>query len=111
VDSSWYRAQEVLHTRLVAHMKFTGALIVDVLRTHPTIIIGGIVQENPFFVPPDGFLRESVNAAPAQTDRMQPVTEIDGPAVQALGEIKRLRGCINNLIGIPSLLLGEFPGI
>ena len=28
------------------------------MRTHPMVIIGGILQENPFFVPPDEFLRE-----------------------------------------------------
>jgi hypothetical protein len=28
------------------------------MRTHPMIIISGILQENPFFVPPDEFLRE-----------------------------------------------------
>jgi hypothetical protein len=28
------------------------------MRTHPMIIIGGILQENAFFVPPDEFLRE-----------------------------------------------------
>ena len=27
-------------------------------RTHPMVIIGGILQENPFFVPSDEFLRE-----------------------------------------------------
>ncbi len=30
----------------------------DIMRTHPMIIIGGILQENPFFVPPDEFLRK-----------------------------------------------------
>ena len=30
----------------------------DVLRTHPMVIIGGALQQNPFFVPPDEFLRE-----------------------------------------------------
>jgi hypothetical protein len=30
----------------------------DVLRTHPMVIIGGVLQQNPFFVPPDEFLRE-----------------------------------------------------
>lgn len=38
--------------------RFSGAVIVDILRTHPMVIIGGILQENPFFVPPDEFLRE-----------------------------------------------------
>ncbi len=28
------------------------------MRTHPMIIIGGLLQENPFFVPPEEFLRE-----------------------------------------------------
>jgi hypothetical protein len=30
----------------------------DAMRVHPAVIIGGILQENPFFVPPDEFLRE-----------------------------------------------------
>jgi hypothetical protein len=33
--------------------KFGGEIVVDVMRTHPMIIIGGILQENSFFVPPD----------------------------------------------------------
>lgn len=38
--------------------KFTGDVVVDVMRTHPMIIIGGILQENPFYVPPKKFLQE-----------------------------------------------------
>jgi hypothetical protein len=38
--------------------KHSGAFLIDVMRTHPMIIIGGILQENPFYVPPDEFLRE-----------------------------------------------------
>jgi hypothetical protein len=30
----------------------------DILRTHPMVIIGGILRENHFFVPPDEMLRE-----------------------------------------------------
>ena len=36
------------------------------MRTHPMIIIGGIVQENPFFVPPDEFLREMAQRGATQ---------------------------------------------
>lgn len=36
--------------------KFGGDLVLDMLRTHPMVIIGGLLQENPFFVPPDEFL-------------------------------------------------------
>jgi len=32
--------------------------VVDIMRTHPMIIIGGILQRNPFFVPPEEFLPE-----------------------------------------------------
>ena len=38
--------------------RFRGDVVVDVMRTHPLVIVGGILQENPFFVPPDEFLRE-----------------------------------------------------
>jgi MEDS: MEthanogen/methylotroph, DcmR Sensory domain len=38
--------------------KFDGAFVVDILRTHPMVLIGGILQENPFFVPPSEFLGE-----------------------------------------------------
>jgi len=37
---------------------FGGDVVVEIMRTHPMIIIGGILQENPFFVPPNEFLRE-----------------------------------------------------
>ena len=38
--------------------KFGGDAVIDVMRTHPMIVIGGILQQNPFFVPPEQFLRE-----------------------------------------------------
>lgn len=38
--------------------RFRGDIVVDVMRTHPLIIIAGVLQENPFFVPPDKFLQQ-----------------------------------------------------
>ena len=38
--------------------RFGGATMMDMLRTHPTVILGSAVMENPFFVPPDRFLQE-----------------------------------------------------
>src|SRR5260370_1602101 len=38
--------------------KFRATFVMDALRTHPVVIIGGILQENPFFIPPDQFLVE-----------------------------------------------------
>jgi hypothetical protein len=38
--------------------KFGGDTVIDIMRTHPMVIIGGILQQNPFFVPPEEFLQE-----------------------------------------------------
>ncbi len=38
--------------------KFSASVVMDIMRTHPVVIIGGLLQENPFFVPPDQFLLE-----------------------------------------------------
>ena len=37
---------------------FSASLMMDMLRVHPAVIVGGVLQENPFFVPPDQFLLE-----------------------------------------------------
>ena len=37
---------------------FSGDAVIDIMRTHPMVIIGGILQQNPFFVPPEEFLQE-----------------------------------------------------
>jgi len=47
--------------------KFGGDTVVDIMRTHPMIIIGGILQHNPFFVPPEQFLRELRERSTGQT--------------------------------------------
>jgi hypothetical protein len=38
--------------------KFGAGVMMDVLRTHPLVIIGGFLHENPFFVQPDELLGE-----------------------------------------------------
>ena len=38
--------------------KFGGDTVIDIMRTHPLVIIGGILQENPFFGPPEQLLPE-----------------------------------------------------
>lgn len=38
--------------------QFGGDAVIDIMRTHPMVIIGGILQHNPFFLPPDQFLQE-----------------------------------------------------
>jgi MEDS: MEthanogen/methylotroph, DcmR Sensory domain len=38
--------------------QFGASVAMDIMRTHPLVIIGGLLRENPFFVPPDQFLSE-----------------------------------------------------
>ena len=52
--------------------KFGGDTVVDIMRTHPMVIIGGILQRNPFFVPPEDFLpelhqRRAMRTSPSST--------------------------------------------
>jgi MEDS: MEthanogen/methylotroph, DcmR Sensory domain len=56
----WLRFEGPFNPVICAYdlTKFAGDVVVDVMRTHPLVIVGGILQENPFFVPPDEFLRE-----------------------------------------------------
>jgi MEDS: MEthanogen/methylotroph, DcmR Sensory domain len=57
VNGVWNRHEDaVICTYHLA--KFGGEAVVDIMRTHPMVIIGGILQQNPFFVPPDEFLGE-----------------------------------------------------
>jgi hypothetical protein len=57
VNDVWRRHDDaVICTYHLA--KFGGDTVIDVMRTHPMIIIGGILQQNPFFVPPEEFLPE-----------------------------------------------------
>jgi len=38
--------------------KYSASVAMDIMRTHPVALVGGVLQENPFFVPPDQFLLE-----------------------------------------------------
>ena len=38
--------------------RFSGEFIIDVMRTHPMTLIDGILHENPFFLPPEEFIKE-----------------------------------------------------
>ena len=48
--------------------KFGASVAIDIMRTHPLVIIGGLLRENPFFVPPDQFLEEIRQRRTRNTD-------------------------------------------
>jgi hypothetical protein len=43
----------------------SGELVVDIMATHPYVILKGRVRKNPFFVPPEVYLRELLSKQPA----------------------------------------------
>lgn len=57
VNDVWRRHDDVVIC-VYDLAKFGGDTVMDIMRTHPMVLIGGIVQENPFFVPPEEFLPE-----------------------------------------------------
>jgi len=57
VNEVWNRHDDVVICTY--HLsQFRGDALIDILRTHPLVIIGGTLQQNPFFVPPEQFLNE-----------------------------------------------------
>jgi hypothetical protein len=48
--------------------KFSASTVMYALRTHPLVIIGGLLQENPFYMEPDQLLREIREQRSAQVD-------------------------------------------
>ena len=38
--------------------RHSAAVVMDILRTHPMVIVGGLLQENPLYVHPEAFLEE-----------------------------------------------------
>jgi hypothetical protein len=45
------------------------AMVVAAMRTHPVVLIGGIVQRNPFYVPPEELLKELNECEPPEAGR------------------------------------------
>jgi MEDS: MEthanogen/methylotroph, DcmR Sensory domain len=46
---------------------FSASVAMDIMRTHQLVIIGGLLQENPFYVPPEQFLDEMRQRRAART--------------------------------------------
>jgi hypothetical protein len=59
-NDAWIRQDGPVNPAICVYdlRKFRGDIVMDVMRTHPLVIVGGLLQENPFFVPPDEFLNE-----------------------------------------------------
>jgi hypothetical protein len=49
--------------------KVGAGIVIDALRTHPIVLIGGIVQRNPFYTPPEELLKELSKRECSETGR------------------------------------------
>jgi hypothetical protein len=66
VNDVWRRYDDaVICTYHLANL--SGDAVIDIMRTHPMVIIGGHLQQNPFFTPPEEFLREFRGRRSGQT--------------------------------------------
>jgi hypothetical protein len=57
VNDVWQRHDDIVIC-LYDLKKMSSDIVIDIMRTHPIVLIGDVLQQNPFFVPPDQFLRE-----------------------------------------------------
>lgn len=48
--------------------KIGAGVALDIMRTHPLVIIGGLLRQNPFFIPPEQFLDEMRERRASRTD-------------------------------------------
>jgi signal transduction histidine kinase len=48
--------------------RFSPELLLGIIRTHPIVVYGGIICENPYYVPPDELLKP--NQAPREVERL-----------------------------------------
>lgn len=76
--------------------KFRADTITNILRTHPFAIVGGILRENPFYVPPRELLEElrGLSAVPKMPER---AGSNDAEGVAALSICESLLLALNDL--------------
>lgn len=55
----WMRPDGRVHPIICTYdlTRFSADVVADAMRTHPMVLIGGVLQKNPFFIPPDELLQ------------------------------------------------------
>jgi len=52
------------------HLAQRGQMVVDIMATHPYVILKGRIRENPFFIPPTVYLKELLSAKNSEVARV-----------------------------------------
>ena len=74
-------------------------MIIDIVRTHPLMLVGGVLQENPFYVPPDEFLAE----LRSREARSRAASVPDGAAASRYRDVARLTDALGHLVALGAL--------
>ena len=72
-------------------------MIVDIARTHPVLLVGGVLQENPFYVPPDEFLADLRSRKSVSREAGSAAAEAPSP------DVARLTDTLRNLLALGTL--------
>lgn len=64
VNDVWSRHDDVVIC-MYDVTKVSGDMVIDIMRTHPLVLIGDVLHENPFYVSPEQFLRERAGRSEA----------------------------------------------
>jgi hypothetical protein len=57
VNEVWQRHDDIVIC-VYDQKSLSGEMVIDIMRTHPMVLIGDVLQHNPFYTPPAQFLRE-----------------------------------------------------
>ncbi len=83
--------------------KFSGRRFIDIVRTHPTNILGGILQEQPFFTPASELLRELAERGTRTQRSLSAAQTIDPHGeVQSIPP-SQLRNLIRDLLSVVTI--------
>ena len=92
--------------------KFGGDTVIDIMRTHPIVIIGGILQRNPFYVPPELFVPEFASGQRSRPFAARRRSDVAATVESPVEDVARLRRCLSDLVSImalPALWAGGEP--
>jgi hypothetical protein len=71
INEVWQRHDDVV-VCIYDAARLSGDAVVDIIRTHPVVVLGGRAHENPFYVPPAEFLE---NADPKRSEGRATTTD------------------------------------
>ena len=92
--------------------QFQGDAVIDILRTHPAVIIGGILQRESVLHSSTAIPSGPPQSASGRRHQQAGWCDVTNPSDSSPEEFTRLRGCLNDLVsvmGLPAVWGGTEP--